>query len=458
MRASLLEGLDPRIGAIARDVRARGGRAFVVGGFVRDRLLGLESKDVDVEVFGLDLAALHEVLAAHGEVLEVGRAFGVLLVKGLDVDFSLPRIDSAPDETGDIVVALDPGLDVETAARRRDLTVNAISVDAVTGEIVDPHGGRVDLEARRLRATDAERFVEDPLRGLRVAQLAARLDMRPDPELIALCATLDLSRVAPERMLEELRKLLLRAPRPSVGLEVLRESTLLRFFPELEALIGVPQDPEWHPEGDVWVHTLMVVDEAARLRRGDDEDLVLMLAALCHDLGKPATTVVADRVRSNAHDVEGIVLTEGFLGRLRAPDALLAGVAALVHHHLAPALYVKHGAGPKAYRRLARRLGDAGTSLEMLVRVARADHLGRTTPDALARRFPAGEAFTEGARACAVEHAPRRDAVMGRHLVARGLEPGPQFADILSRCRDLQDETGSEDAEELLDAVLSERC
>ena len=266
---ALRSELDPKCVEIARAVRDAGGRALVVGGWVRDHLLGTGSKDVDIEVSGLDVERLESVLAGFGRVHAVGRAFGVFRVGGIDVDFSLPRRDSkhGPGHRG-FDVTPDPSLGFAQAARRRDLTVNSIGIDPLTGEVLDPHGGRRDLERRVLRATDPERFPEDPLRGLRVAQLAARLEMAPDEELVALCRALDLGELSGERVFDELAKLLLRAAKPSIGFRFLEDSGQLRFFPELDALRGVPQDPEWHPEGDVWVHTLMVLDAAASLRGG----------------------------------------------------------------------------------------------------------------------------------------------------------------------------------------------
>ena len=349
--------------------------------------------------------------------------------------------------------------------------------------MLDPHEGRRDLERRVLRATDPARFSEDPLRGLRAAQLAARLEMAPDDALITLCRQLDLSELSGERVFDEFKKLLLRAAKPSLGFRVLEDTGQLRFFPEIDALRGVAQDPEWHPEGDVWVHTLMVLDVAASLRGGDtgagesgseraaqpaagaasphdgaDEDLALMLGALCHDLGKPATTERIDgRIRSHRHDVEGVAPTRALLGRMRAPGALVDKVAALVEHHLAPALFIRNGATGKGYRRLARKLERAGVSIELLVKVARADHLGRTTEDAVAGRFDAGDAFLAAARACHVERAAPRDAVLGRHLIEHGMQPGPGFAPILERCREIQDETGWTDPERILDRALAHR-
>lgn len=456
-RRSLLM-IPSSVESIARAIAAAGGRALLVGGYVRDRVLGIESKDLDVEVFGLSLERLEEVLAHFGPVIHIGRAFGVLRVKGFDVDFSLPRRDNkvAAGHRG-FAIRFDPELDFAEAARRRDLAMNSMALDPVSGEILDPHGGQRDLREGVLRATDPVHFAEDPLRGLRVAQFAARFELRPDAELVALCSALELSELSGERQLEEWKKLLLASARPSIGLEFLRETGLLRFYPELEALVGVPQDPEWHPEGDVWTHTLMVVDEAARSRDGGADDLALMFAALCHDLGKPGTTFRdgGGRIRSPAHDSLGREPAELFLGRLRASHELMSKVLALVEHHLAPASFVQQGAGPKAYRRLARKLAEAGTGVELLLRVARADHFGRTTKEALARSFPEADQFLATARTLDVEEQAPRDAVLGRHLIARGLSPGPHFGPLLARCREIQDETGWTDPDRILDRALA---
>jgi tRNA nucleotidyltransferase (CCA-adding enzyme) len=430
----------------------------LVGGYVRDRLLGVASKDYDVEIFGLSPDAVAELLSEAGELIQVGQAFGVFRVKGIDADFSLPRRDSKSGSGHrGFDIAVDPDLDFAEAARRRDLTVNSIGLDPLSGEILDPHGGRADLERGVLRATDAGHFAEDPLRGLRTAQFAARLEMAPDNELRALCARLDLAELPPERIYAELGKMLLKARKPSLGFAFLEGAGLLRFFPELEALRGVPQDPRWHPEGDVWVHTMLVVDEAAALRDGGADDLALMYAALCHDFGKPAVTVEdEDRVRTPRHDAVGAHMAREFLARLRAPGHLCGQVEVLVKYHLAPALFVAQGTTARGYRRLARNLHKAGVNIPLLVRVARADHWGRTTEDATKRIFPAADTFlAEAQKASVAEKAPT-DIVKGRHLQARGLTPGPHFGEILARCRDLQDETGWADADKLLDKVLGD--
>lgn len=451
--------LDPDIERFAHAIREAGGRAILVGGFVRDLLLGHASKDVDLEVYGLELAALERLLARFGEVIAVGRAFGVLKVKGYDFDVSVPRRDNKIGKRHrDFRVEVDPNLSFDEASKRRDLTINSIGLDPLTREILDPHGGRRDLVARRLRATDRLTFAEDPLRALRVAQFLARFEMTPDDELFELCREADLRDLSPERLWDEFRKLLLKAERPSLGLEFIEKTGLIRFFPELEAMVDCPQDAIWHPEGTVWVHTLMVVDRAAGLKIGDpEEDLLLMYGALCHDLGKPDTTFTDEegRVRSPNHEALGVEPTERFLARVRAPKAFTEKVGLLVRYHLAPATFPKQSARPKAYRRLARKLGAADVPLLLLARVARADHFGRTTPDALAGEYPAGEEFLAKIDALHIGDEPEPDAVLGRHLIARGLTPGRHFRGILEACRELQDDRGWTDPDQILDHLIA---
>ena len=318
-----------------------------------------------------------------------------------------------------------------------------------------PHSGRADLEDGLLRATDSARFGEDPLRALRVMRLTSELDMRVDPDLLRLCKEQDLDAVAPERIFSEFSRTLEKTHRPSRGLAFLEESRLLRFFPELDRLRGVPQDPEWHPEGDVWTHTLLSVDQAALMRQANEEDRPLMWAALCHDLGKAdRTRIEGGRVRSLGHDTEGSESSRIFLSQLQAPSLLIEQVSLLVRHHLAPALYVAQEAGARGYRRLARRLAKGQISLELLERLARADHFGRTTEDARNRSFPAGAEFLQKAAAFSVNKGPEPDVVQGRHLIARGLHPGRDFGEILDQCRAIQDESGEKNPDTILDQVL----
>ncbi len=446
---------------ISRAIGRAGGRAVLVGGYVRDALLGRESKDYDVEVFGLDRAQLEGVVGELGEVIRIGRAFDVLRVKGLDVDFSLPA-GGEPTPGARSASASDRELRqaFAAAARRRDLTINSIGLDLESGAVLDPFGGRADLAGRRLRATDPITFASDPLRALRVARLHAGLGMTPDAELRAGCASLDLEPLPGERILVELRRLLLECERPARGLKFLADTRLVRFFPPLAATVGVPQDPVLHPEGDVWTHTLLVVDAAAGLRTSDwEHDVLLMFAALCHDLGKPATTRRdADaRIRSPGHEARGVTPTRMLLERLRAPKKLIARVCLLVRFHRRPFTLPSQSAGPSAYRRLARKLAALDLPLTLLERLARADHFGRSTPAARERKFPAGETFLQRIGELSLDGVRSRSVVQGRHLIEAGYGPGEQFRRLLARCRTIQDETGWTDPERIVSRLVHER-
>src|SRR3954465_7131349 len=207
---------------LARQVQSTGGRALLVGGCVRDQLMGAQPKDWDVEVYGVEPARLRVLLERHGRVDAVGEAFTVYKV-GNDLDVSLPRRERKSGRGHRaFVIEGDPAMTIEEAARRRDFTINAILEDPLTGEIIDPYGGRVDLENKILRAVSAETFAEDSLRVLRAAQFAARFEFEIEPETIKLCRSIDLSDLPAERIWGELEKLLLQASRPGVGIEWLQ--------------------------------------------------------------------------------------------------------------------------------------------------------------------------------------------------------------------------------------------
>lgn len=439
-------------------LRAAGGRPIVVGGHVRDRLLGTDSKDIDVEVFGLNTSGLHELLLPFGEVLSLGRRFGVFKVKGIDVDFSLPRRDNktAAGHRG-FEVIFDSGLDFTEAARRRDFTINSMGWDPLENVLLDPYGGKADLDARRLQVTDPDHFAEDPLRGLRAAQFIARFNLVPTSQLVDLCRSLDLLELPSERVGGEFSKLLLKGQQPSLGLEFLRQTDMLRFFPELATLVAVPQDPLWHPEGDVWTHTLLVVDHAAKMTHPRTE--INMLAALCHDFGKPSTTKVDSqgRIHAPTHEVAGALPSSSFLRRLGASGRVMRQVQKLVMHHLAPWALVAEGAGAPAYLSLARELEKAGLDMESLLNLAIANDLGRAS----AGRPTATPGWVDTFRSIVhtefVDNRPPASLVTGEHLIRRGLQPGPVFSEVLAACLSLQDETGWADADRILDSVLEQR-
>ena len=423
---------------IARAVRDAGGRALIVGGWVRDRCLGRDSKDVDLEVYGLPAARLRALLERIDRVNVVGEAFTVF--KAGSIDVALPRRES---KTGrghrGFEVTGDPDLPVEEAARRRDFTINAIAWDPLTDEYADPYGGQADLERKRLRAVDPRTFGDDSLRVLRAIQFAARFELDVDEATRALCRRIVLDDLPAERIWGELEKLLLQAARPSIGFRLAFELGVVhQLFPELAALVDCPQEPEWHPEGDVWVHTLLVIDRARELI--DDlerpQQIALMLGAVCHDFGKPATTAWRDgRIRSFNHEEEGVAPAHAFLDRLNVHSVegydVRQQTIGLVAHHLKPGMWhkVRDEVGDGAFRRLARKV-----DLELLARLAKADCLGRPGPfDCSAMDW-----FLSRARALGVEHTPPAQLLLGRHVLALGLEPGPRIGRILSEVYEQQ--------------------
>lgn len=429
------------------DAVRRIGRPRLVGGGVRDWLLGLPSTDFDIEVAGASFEALHRVLAPFGATDVVGRSFGVIKLRHSDVeyDFSLPRRES---KTGaghrGFAVAPDPTLSDAEAAARRDFTINAIAYDPFSGEIIDPHGGRADLAARILRHTSAA-FVEDPLRVLRAFQLAARFDLTLAPETAALARNISgaFTELPVERIWGEWEKWAAKATRPSRGLEVLEQTGWLAHFPEIAALRGCQQEPEWHPEGDVFTHTQCCLDALIALPRWPPADAhsrqLLMFAVLAHDFGKPATTQHAEkrgRLRwiSPGHESAGGPLAELFLRRIGAPLDFDAPVRALVVNHLAH----HHGQTEftdTAVRRLARRLAPA--TIDELATVMRADSNGRPPLVSIETHQRIDELAAK-ARTLALQSAAPRPLVLGRHLVALGRQPDPQFKPILDAAFEAQ--------------------
>jgi tRNA nucleotidyltransferase (CCA-adding enzyme) len=437
---------------LARLVRDAGGRAMLNGGCVRDRLRGELVKDWDVEIYGIEPAALRELLdrfaaeTAIGQVKAVGEAFAVYKL-GPHLDVSLPRRErKAGRGHRGFIVEGDPTMSFAEACSRRDFTINAILEDPLSGEIVDPFGGRDDLQRGLLRMVSPATFAEDSLRVLRGCQFAARFEFDIEKATAELCRTVSLADLASERIFGEMEKLLLLARRPSVGIRLLYQLKVVdQLFPELAALVGVPQEPDWHPEGDVDIHTMMVVDEARKLI--DDlnrpRKTAVMLGALCHDLGKPATTEFIDgRIRSRGHDEAGIEPTISLLDRLGVYTIdgfdVRGQVIELVRLHLKPGEWygAKTPVGDGAFRRLARKVEP-----DLLYRVAKADSLGRN-PDWLPpeRRFgsEAQEWFIEKVRSLAVEKSPPKPLLLGRHLIELGLTPGPHFKQILDAVYEMQ--------------------
>ena len=454
---------------IAETIKASGGKVLLVGGSIRDMMMGTIPKDYDIEIYGLEPEEIKKILTPIGKVSEVGEAFGVLKVffpkEGLDIDVSLPRKDS---KTGkghkDFSVEADPNMSIIEAAKRRDFTMNSICADPLTGEIFDAFGGLEDIKNRKLKITDNELFKDDPLRVLRGMQFIGRFGLEVDKDSVPILQEMaplvkDLSK---ERILEEWKKLLLKSEKPSLGLAAAMNLGILReIHPELPPLRETPQEPEWHPEGDVWIHTLMVIDEAAKIARREELDdakkFTLLLTALCHDLGKPATTETREdgKIISHAHDKAGIEPTKKFLAQLGVDNLTRDKVVKLVGEHLTPTLFyieetvrgnhIKDG----AIRRLAKRLHPA--TIQELVLVSESDHLGRgefpntEVPEQLMldpMNYPAGKWLLTRARELEVEDSRPADLTQGRHWLAFGFKPGPNLGKLIRLANDLRDDKG----------------
>lgn len=436
-------------------VRNLGGRVYLVGGAVVDHLLGDTPKDWDLEVHGVPFDALQGTLEKAGlNPKLVGREFGVLKINGgLDIDVSVPRYDNkiGAGHT-DFATVLDPNMPPEEAARRRDLTINSMFYDLERGEILDPFNGEEDLKNGRIRATDPVKFAEDPLRVLRVMQLLPRKGTWVDPQTLELCRSLhsEFKTLSAERVLVEFEKLLLKAKKPSIGLEFLRECGWLSHFPELHALVGCAQNPEYHPEGDAWVHTLCVVDNAAVMKEWVPEEwrLAFMFGALLHDVGKPSTTDPEDGWSAKGHDKAGEPLAEAFMKRITNEKELTARAVALTRLHMQP-YFLTHGeAKANAWRRLHNKCRlDVLGFMSLCDRAAAVPEILGNPHD---RSLNCWKHFIDfGATGEAI-----KPKLLGRHLIETGMKPGPAFGVGLKAAYEAQLDNDELSLEELLKIAL----
>ena len=388
----------------------------IVGGAVRDILLDRTVHDIDIEVVAPSLAALESVYRADAPQGAVGGDHPVIRVRSgaVSVDVSLAR-----------------AADVIEAAAFRDLTINAMAI-LPDGTLVDPHGGRGDLEQAVLRHI-GDSFAVDPLRVLRLMRFAGQLDFRVAPETLAHAqAVVDrITQIPIERVWHEWRLFAL-APHPWAGLMVLYATGWLRHYPMLAALMGCAQDFIHHPEGDVWIHTLYVCEGAVSRRRDLDVEnvLILSLAAICHDLGKPTTSFVENgRIRCPTHAAAGVPFTQEFLRLIGAPDKYVAPVCALVREHMA----ANDGpASPRSVRRLAHRLAPA--RMDVWARLVAADSSGRPP---LPYKEP-GAPFLAIAATFGATVAPVPPILTGHDVLAAGIPAGPRVKEILAQAYDAQ--------------------
>ncbi len=450
--------------AIAGSLQQKDAKAIVVGGAVRDHFLELPSKDYDIEVYGLKrIKELENILSAYGSVNFVGRSFGVLKLhyEGEEYDFSFPRTEV---NTGkghqDFEVNIDGTLEYKQAAKRRDFTLNALGYDILNEKFIDPFDGLKDIKEKVLRHIDDATFTEDPLRVYRAIQFAARFGYRLADETFVLCQRMVeekmLDALPKERIYIEWKKLLLKSPKPSIGFKMMKELGILKhYFPELYAIVDIPQSPKWHPEGDVWVHTLLALDTMQKelgVRSGgvemqEKQKLKFLFAILCHDLGKATHTTIEEdrRIRSIGHEKAGVEPAKSLLYRLTDEHDFIKSILPLVEHHLKPSQFYKGKAKASAIRRLATKI-----NIEELVMVAKADFLGRTTKEALKGVYDAGEWLLKKAQELEVKNEPLPALLQGKDLIALGLKPSPEFKTILNRLYSLQLEGKIKNKEEAL--------
>ena len=414
---------------------------------MRDFYLEIPCKDYDIEIYNIiSLNDLENTLFKYGKVVQVGKSFGVLKLscENYEFDFALPRLEQKVSKGHQgFTVQTNGDLSFEEAALRRDFTINALGYDFVSKKILDPYDGLNDLQRKTLRHIKDETFVEDPLRVYRAVQFCARFEFDLDKKTFELCQQMvyngELEELAKERIFEELKKLLLKSNRPSFGFLLIKELGILKYFPQLESLIGCEQDDEYHPEGDVWIHTLMCLDEMVKLKTNDDyKDLYLMLATLCHDLGKPLTSEIRNgRITSYSHEKMGVEPTIEFLQLLTNEKKLIEKVTPLVQHHLAPFQLFFHNSSLKAVKRLAVKV-----NIEELCIVALADCRGRDIPDK-DKCDEAVQWLLKNAQELNVHNEKLQPLVQGRDLIALGFNPSPIFTKILAYAYELQIENES---------------
>lgn len=447
----------PLVAPIATRIGAHDGRVLLVGGAVRDLLLGLPVKDLDIEVHGLTLEQLNDILREFGTVSMMGKAFGVLRLHGLDIDWSLPRTDQAGRKP---VVSLDPHLSLAQAFERRDLTMNAMGIDLATYELIDPFGGYTDMQQGILRAPNTQLFVEDPLRFYRVMQFISRFAMYPDDALNQVCKTMDISAVSRERIEAEFNKLLLKSNCPSRGIRWIHAlGRLAEIWPELASTVGVPQNPAWHPEGDVFEHTMQALDGGVRLSyETEQEKLIIMYALVCHDIGKVDTTrEIGGVLKSPNHAQSSVVHGKNFLARITHNHDLVDAVLKLVLHHMEPGQFINGNAQAAAYKRLARKLAP-NVTIEMLAKLAVADKRGRNPESHEPLDTPVDdiELFKERAQRYAVFDHAEPALLQGKDFLDV-LQPGPQLGELVRLAYTIQIDEGITDKDELKKMVLARR-
>lgn len=413
-------------------VSNEGGCAYFVGGYVRDILRNDPGKDIDVEIHGITPSKLKEILTSLGTVMEIGESFGIFGLKGYSLDIAMPRTETNRGRGHkDFDIFVDPNIGTLKAAKRRDFTINAMMQNVLTGEIIDHFGGIEDLKNGIIRHIDSETFVEDPLRVLRAAQFAARFEFDIAPETVQLCRGMDISTLPSERILGELEKALTKAEKPSIFFELMRKMGHLSvWFPEAEAIIGIEQNPKHHAEGDVWVHTMMVLDQVAKIKHYASDVLGLMLSAVTHDFGKAiCTEIVNGEIHSYGHEIKGLPIIKTFMSRLTRESRLIKYVLNLSEYHMKPNTLAATGASIKS----TNKMFDKSVDPPALLCLAVADGLGKIAP----REYISYDDFFIKRLAIYREYMSR-PYVTGQDLIDAGIQPSKNFSEYLEYAHKLR--------------------
>ncbi|MDF2879554.1 MAG: cca [Clostridiaceae bacterium] len=456
---------------IANDIDKIGGKVFYVGGYVRDLFTNKPNKDIDVEIYGISVPDFLNILSKYGIVDKVGASFGIFMIHGLDIDFALPRKEikanvnhelklvkiphkyvlnyilqiksSYPDYEviieekhkfghKDFIVIYDTFMSFEESTRRRDFTCNGMMKDVLSGEVIDLWGGIKDIENRCIRHIDSQTFIEDSLRVFRACQFASRFEFTVCKETLNLCRNIDLTNLSKERIYEEIKKSLLKSDKPSIAFEVMREMGVIKStFPELYEMINCPQNPKYHPEGDVWNHTMLVLDKASKLKDSSLDSEIFMLSALLHDIGKPKSTqIIDDKITSNGHEKIGVEIAKSLLERITNDKRIIEGVLNIIENHMIPVSLFNGKASDKAIRKFSLK-----TNIDNILLFMQADFSGKAEQEKEINEI------LMWFKSKLVETGADKEIkpiITGKDLINMGLIPGKEFGVILNKAFDLQ--------------------
>lgn len=407
-------------------------KCYIAGGAVRDALLGLPISDFDIEIFDLPIATIEKTLQTNFETQIVGKNYCILKLKGINIDVAIPRTEEKiGDKHCDFITKPIVTASVAEAAKRRDFTINSIYFDIKNNSVIDPYGGIKDLSDKVLRHTN-DKFSEDPLRVLRGMQFCGRFGLTADEKTLNYCRQLSINYISKERIFDEFRKFILKSTAPSKGLRFLKDSSWVKFFSEIEHLIGCKQDSYYHPEGDVFEHTCLVIDMFAKTKTGNiKEDLIVGFASLCHDFGKPE--VVNEHISNTLHAKLGVAKTINFLQNIGSPNWLIKEVVPLVEFHMLPRTFAPR----KSIKSEILHLSDSCNNIERLVRLAKNDTLGRKLWSEKYSTDAEDFLLTE-AKKLNVHNKKPENIITGKILVELGMQPNKNFTKILRKCYEAQ--------------------